>query len=230
MIALARKLAEMFAREPRARERRSRRGAFVLALLAATALMALAAAGPALAATRWQLSSRAAPTNLPPGGEGLIVAAADPLGDAGVSGASSKIAITDTLPVGLRVSDPAGVVPHWARARESVEERKEHWECSVSEQRVVTCATSREVPPYERLEVEIPVTVDEPAGTSLSLPNQLSVQGGQRIGGGPIAGATLERAVQVSGEPVKYGIEPGGYAITLENEDGSIDTQAGSHP
>ncbi len=231
MIALAPKLADMFTRESsRAREGRARRAAFVLALLAATALAALAAAGPALAATRWQLSSRAAPTNLPPGGEGLIVAAADPLGDAGVSGASSKITITDTLPVGLRVGDPAGVVPHWARARESAEERKEHWECSVSEQRVVTCATSREVPPYERLEVEIPVTVDEPAGTSLLLSNQLSVQGGQRIGGGPIAGATLERAVQVSGEPVKYGIEPGGYAITLENEDGSIDTQAGSHP
>jgi hypothetical protein len=94
----------------------------------------------------------------------------------------------------------------------------------------VTCATSREIPPYERLEVEIPVTVQEPSGTALSLSNQLSVQGGQAIGGAQLAPASLTRAVQVSGEPVRYGIEPGGYAIALENEDGSTDTQAGSHP
>jgi hypothetical protein len=232
MIALARKLAAVLARgSSRPREGRPRRGAFALALLGAIALLAaLACASPALAATRWQLSSRAAPTNLPPGGEGLIIAAADPLGDVGVSGASQKIAITDTLPVGLQVSDPAGVIPHWARARESVEERAEHWECSVAEQRVVTCATSREIPPYERLEVEIPVTVQEPSGTALSLPNQLSVQGGEAIGGAQLAPASLTRAVQVSGEAVRYGIEPGGYAIALENEDGSSDAQAGSHP
>ncbi|HUA73438.1 MAG TPA: hypothetical protein VL988_01635 [Solirubrobacteraceae bacterium] len=198
--------------------------------LALVLLAALACASPALAAVRWQLSSRAAPTNLPPGGAGLIVVAADPLGDAGVSGASSRIAITDTLPVGLRVSDPAKVVPHWARARESPEERAENWECSVAEARVVTCSTSHEVPPYERLEMEIPVTVEEPAGATLSLPNQLSVQGGQAVGGAAPAPASLTRAVQVSGEPVSYGIEPGGYAIALENEDGSTDTQAGSHP
>ncbi len=232
MIVLACKLAALLARgSSRAREGCSRRGSLVLVLLAAiTLLPALACASPALAAPRWQLSSRAAPTNLPPGGEGLIVVAADPLGDVAVSGAFSKITITDTLPVGLQVSDPAGVIPHWARARESAEEREENWECSVSEQRLVTCATSREVPPYERLEVEIPVTVGEPSGAVLSLPNQLSVHGGQAIGGGPIATASLTRALQVSGEPVKYGIEPGGYTIALENEDGSIDTQAGSHP
>ena len=120
--------------------------------------------------------------------------------------------------------------PHWARTNESEEEKALYWECSVAEARVVSCATSREIPPYERLEVEIPVTVDEPSGTLASLPNEVSVQGGQSSDGAPMAGASLTRAVQVSPEPVSYGIEPGGYAISLENEDGSSDTQAGSHP
>ncbi len=216
---------------PAPRSREARRYSRVIAMACGAVLvLALAFAPSALAAARWQLSSRAAPTNLPPGSEDLVNVAADDLGDVGVSGASSEVTITDVLPSGLKVSDPSAVDPHWARSQ-SLEEKEETWQCSVTEQeRVVTCSTSLTVPPFERLEVDIPVKVEEPPGTVLSLPNQLSVHGGEAIGGGAVAGTSLTRAVKISGEPVSFGLEEGGYALALENSDGSPDTQAGSHP
>ena len=155
-------------------------------LLVAAGLAALAllfGAAPALGAARWQLSSRAAPTNLAPGSEGLINIAADDLGTVGVSGAVTPVTITDVLPSGLKVTDPNAVDPRLARSQ-SVEEKEKDWKCSVAEERIVTCSTSLSVPPYERLEVEIPVKVDEPPGTDTSLPNEVTVHGGEAPGGG----------------------------------------------
>ncbi len=192
-------------------------------------LLVLASAGPALAAPRWELSSRAAPTNLPPGQEGLINIAAEDLGDAPVSGAVSDITITDVLPIGLQVQDPSSIKPRLARGQ-LAEEIKETWKCTVGEQRVVSCSTTVAVPIYERLEVEIPVQVDEPPGTVTSLSNQVSVQGGQTPDGSQAPSASLSRTMRVSGAPVSFGVEDGGYAISVENADGSPDTQAGSHP
>ncbi|HTZ63861.1 MAG TPA: hypothetical protein VMB51_07125 [Solirubrobacteraceae bacterium] len=193
---------------------------------AAYAVSALAASGGA----RWELSSRAAPTNLPPGGEGVITVAADDLGDAGISGQASRLTLTDVLPTGLRVSDPSEVSGHLARSQS--EEEAETWECAVTgEERIVTCSTSLAIPPYERLEMDIPITVQEPNGTTATLPNEVSVEGGEASeGGGPVAQASLTRPVKISEEPVLYGVEEGGFAFAAENEDGSLDTQAGSHP
>jgi hypothetical protein len=192
-------------------------------------LLALASASPALAAPRWELSSRAAPTNLPPGQEGLINIAAEDLGDAPVSGTASEITITDVLPIGLEVQDPSSIKPHLARGQ-LAEEIRETWKCTVGEQRVVSCSTTVTVPIYERLEVEIPVQVDEPPGTVTALSNQVSVQGGETPDGSQAPGASLSRTIRVSGAPVSFGVEDGGYAISVENADGSPDTQAGSHP
>ncbi len=204
-----------------------RKRLFLLAGLAM--LVFLLGAAPALGAARWQLSSRAAPTNLAPGSEGLINVAADDLGTVGVRGASTPITITDVLPVGLKVTDASAIDPRWARSQ-SVEEKEEDWKCSVAEERIVTCTTTLSPPPYERLEVEIPVKVDEPSGTEASLPNEVAVHGGVAVGGGTVPPATLTRNVQISDAPVTFGLEDDGYAITAENEDGSTDTQAGSHP
>ena len=155
---------------------------------------------PALGAARWQLSSRAAPTNLAPGGEGLINVAADDLGTVGVSGAATPITITDVLPVGLKVTDASAIDPRWARSQ-SVEEKAETWKCSVAEERIVTCTTSLSPPPYERLEVEIPVKVNEPPGTETSLANEVTVHGGRtpRRSSGPCRHADT----QLSGSAVR---------------------------
>ncbi len=209
--------------------RQARLGRYVLALAYALALM-LVSTATASASARWELYSRAAPTNLAPGSEGLLTVAAGNLGDQGLSGASQRVAITDVLPAGLQVSDPANVDPHPGRSQ-TTKEKEETWECSVTEEdRKVSCSTSLAVPPYERLEIDIPVSVQEPAGTVTSLPNEVGVQGGEETGGGTLSGATLSRPVRVSSEPVSFGVEEDGFSVRAENADGSPDTQAGSHP
>jgi hypothetical protein len=70
-----------------------------------------------------------------------------------------------------------------------------------------------------------------PAGRSVtSLPNKVNVQGGEGEGGGAVPTVSLTRPVTVSGAPTPFGVEEGGYTLTPENEGGSLDSKAGSHP
>jgi hypothetical protein len=190
------------------------------------------APAPALAGPWWRLSARAAPSYLTPGHTGLVDVSADDLGDEAVSGAAERVRISDLLPAGLEASEAGAINAHRARAgnRGSVEE-KAHWSCTLGEQnRLVSCSTDLAIPPYELFEVEIPVRVQESSATETSLPNQASVQGGKSEAGEPAPGASLTREVKVSGAQVPFGIEEGGYQITPEDEGGTLDTQAGSHP
>ena len=45
-----------------------------------------------------------------------------------------------------------------------------------------------------------------------------------------MAAASLERPLEIGTQPVSFGLEAGGYSLRAENEDGSLDSQAGSHP
>jgi hypothetical protein len=189
-------------------------------------------AGSAWANARWVLASRAAPTNLPPGGEGLLIVGADDFGNVGVNGSTNHVTLTDVLPTGLKVSDPKAVNPHWSRGGQSEKEKEETWNCTVTqEERVVTCTTSLNIPAYERLEIEIPIRIDQPAGTVTTLANQVNVSGGEEQGSAAtVPPASLMRSVRVDPTPVAYGVEPEGFSFATENKDGTIDTQAGSHP
>jgi hypothetical protein len=179
----------------------------------------------------WRLSARAAPTNLSPSGHGLVEVTANDIGSVGVSGESTPITLTDTLPEGVVVSEPAAVKAH--RSYEA-ENEKSHWNCTVTEQqRRVSCTTAWAVPAFEPLEIEIPVDIQEPAGTVASLPDQFSVQGGEPQdggGGGTLAGASIQAPLHVSEQSVGFGLEEDGYAIVPEEEGGAPDTRAGSHP
>ncbi len=208
----------------------SRRVTGCVAALALASVGLICAPG-AWAGARWALSSRVAPTNLPPGGEGLLIVGADDLGNAGVKGAAHNVTLTDILPEGVQVANPEGVNPHWARGSQGQQEKEEAWKCAVTQdERVVTCSTSLDIPAYERLEIEIPVTADDPAGTVATLQNQLSVSGGEAESGGEVPSASSTRPLQIDAAEVKYGVEPGGFSFLAENEDGTLDTQAGSHP
>ena len=156
------------------------RSARLSVTLAIALILVLGGAGRALAAPLWQLSSRAAPTNLSPGATGLIVAAADNLGDTGVKAATKHVTINDVLPQGLDVTGGEAAIR--ARRFHSIVgevEEEANWSCSLSGLREVSCTTSLTVPPYEGLELLIPVEVAEPAGTVASLINEVKAQGGE---------------------------------------------------
>jgi hypothetical protein len=203
------------------------------AAIACVVLAGLAGTGSALAAPLWRLSSRAAPTNLSPGGTGLLVASADNLGDTAVTGSTKHVTLTDVLPEGLDLTGGKAAIR--ARRFHSVvgeAEEEANWSCAVSGLTEVTCTTSLTLAPYEGLELLIPVHVAEPAGTVASLINEVKVEGGEAEGAGgtTMPSASLGRPVQVSAEPVRFGLERDGYSLAPEQEGGSPDVQAGSHP
>jgi hypothetical protein len=187
------------------------------AIAIAVTMVCLAVAGSATAATPWwQLDSLSVPTNLAPDVSGKLLVSASNLGDAEVNGTSAKVTLRDKLPAGLLAMSASGKVAGLAGlvgVRGGVQ-------CSVLSGSSVECTFEGTLPPYEQLEAEIGVEVlaDAKSGET----NDVSVSGG----GAP--GVSLERPIVVNGSSTQFG--PASYEQTAFNEDGSVDTQAGSHP
>ncbi|HEY5194570.1 MAG TPA: hypothetical protein VIJ39_11955 [Solirubrobacteraceae bacterium] len=185
------------------------------AVMFSALLVSLTCASNASAATvRWQVNSSVSPTNLALGDEGQIVVIATNLGDAEVDGASNPVTVTDKLPSGLTataISGRAGPVGF----RDTL--TGVNVECSPMP---LSCTYSGALPPYEY--VEVTITVRDEAGASSGVVNEASVVGG----GAPRVSA--RQPIGVSDEPNAFGVE--NYEFALTNEDGSPDTQAGSHP
>ena len=189
--------------------------AFVAACMALVCMTDVAAAGATV--PWWQLDSLSVPGNLPPGGSGKLVVSAWNLGDGEVEGASAKVTLRDTLPAGLvakTVSGRVAGVAGFIALRGEVN-------CAVSSGSLVECTFAGNLPPYEGIEAEIGVEVLGGAKASGEV-NEVTISGG----GAP--GVSLKRAIVVSGAPTPYGVS--GFEQVAFNEDGSPDTQAGSHP
>jgi hypothetical protein len=189
-------------------------------VVAGLSLMALVGAAPAAAAAPWwQLTSSVAPTNLPPGGEGEVLASAANIGDAEASG--EPVTIRDTLPAGLAVQSVSFFLFTPVESEFGNEDDlKSRCSTVLSE---VTCsfpANLRSLQPYQRLEIRITVKVETDA--PLKADNEVTVDGGEA------PRASIRRPVTVQGGPTPFGVES--YQLTPENEGGSLDTQAGSHP
>jgi hypothetical protein len=178
----------------------------------AVALLALCHVSPAPAASSpwWHVNTSALPTDLPPGGEGKIVVTATNLGDAEVNGSSEPVTIADKLPSGLTATAVSGRAGTFRGIRGEME-------CS---QPVGPCTFSGTIQPYEPLEVEVTVKVGENATSGGD--NEVTVTGG----GAP--SASVKQTVTVNGGTTSFGVEH--YEFRPENEGGSYDTQAGSHP
>jgi hypothetical protein len=184
-------------------------------LTALTGAVLLLIAGSASASSPWwHLTSGTSPANLPPGGEGLIVVQAANLGDADADGASAPLSIADTLPAGLKALSVEAVagVPGAAN-RGPVN-------CSLKLKPLITCGFEGTLPPYDLIEVVIRVRIEESASSG-----ELNEAG---VSGGEAPGASVSRPIAVSGEPTPFGIEA--YELAPEEEGGTLDTQAGSHP
>ncbi|HEX5851721.1 MAG TPA: hypothetical protein VFY36_01390, partial [Solirubrobacteraceae bacterium] len=195
-------------------------------MLVAILLLTLAGAAPARAmGPRWQIFSSSIPTNLPPGGEGKVFVSVTNIGDGSVNAAITPVTITDVLPPGLT---PVSIASH--TFVQGLEQGSEGTPCSLSP--MPTCTFSGPEPfepaldvlgPLDGImELNITVKVEKPLGTVASLPNEV------RVEGGGIPPKSVARTVTVNGAETQFGIEQ--YEFIPENEDGSTDTQAGSHP
>lgn len=204
--------------------------------LSALVLALLAAAAPALATGRWRLSSRAAPTHLPPKGTGFVDVQAINVGDTaiGAIGESESVVVTDTLPEGMTAT---AVVAKRLSAVSKEPEPGFVWTCTGTGARTVKCTYSESkvpaleqhpIAPSEDLELQIRVKVESPVG---EFNNKAEVQGGKDLaGGGTLGSESLVTPFTVSAAAVPFGVERGGYSVTPENEAGLPETNAGAHP
>jgi hypothetical protein len=180
-------------------------GLFVTIVLGVVATPALAES----VSPWWHVSVGARPTVLAPGGEGVVVVSATNLGDGEVNG---EVTVRDRL--------PAHVVASAARYYVGLRGERGVGGCSVVPEEVV-CAFDGVLPPYERVEIDISVEV-EGAVSLGGLPDRVSVSGG----GAP--GVSVSDPLTVGAGSTPFGVET--FELVPENADGSIDTQAGSHP
>jgi hypothetical protein len=190
------------------------------AVVVVVALLSLAGASSALArGAWWHLDTSTWPATLPASGEGTVVALADNLGDAPAT--NRALVLTDTL--------PAGVVPQRVEflisaLNEGKEDLSKYNFCAIAGQAVrceIPEAAMPTVPvePYDHVELRIPVRV---SGAASGAVNQFAISGAEA------RPASLSRPLAIGSGPPSFGVED--YELTPENADGSIDTQAGSHP
>ena len=217
------------------------RGALA-AVLAGVMLTATAGTTPAFAQGEvpwWHLNSTFARTGLPGDKEAQIVVTASNLGDGEVNATSGHtITFTDELPEGV-----TPVFPVEATARVHGPGNVMSCPPDPEHPRVVTCTSTKSLPPYEQLLVRITVTMNVTEPVASPLFNVVKVKGGKTPQGGEMPPASLQKRMTVDEAPTPFGVEA--YELTpenepekesegkqenKENEGWSFDTQAGSHP
>ncbi|MGA7704012.1 MAG: hypothetical protein WB998_03845 [Solirubrobacteraceae bacterium] len=124
----------------------------------------------------WELNSHSYPTNLPPGGAGLVEI---DLYNIGGAPSTNGAMLTDTLPVGI----------------EGVSE--EGWTCTTGAQSV--CTRELEGKRAERDEYYLPIKVASNVSTG-TVQNEVEVSGG-----GSLGGASSSSALTINPEPAKFG-------------------------
>jgi hypothetical protein len=210
-------------------------------LIAFGLLFAFSASASAQAG--WELNALTKPTYLRPGGRGGLLIRVLNVGSTSSEG---TVTVTDTLPPGV-VATRAGrdqsiheVAPDEAEPNVGPE-----WSCSgngpgggVAGATVVTCVNDPETmpslaggggtptsgdlkPEYADQEIAIGIKAPSQEGT-ISEPNRVTV-----TGGGALSAASTRDAITVSAARAPLGLTADAW---FSNADGTIDTQAGSHP
>jgi hypothetical protein len=186
----------------------------LIALVLALVCAAVGASGASAltAAAGWESSPATFPSTLAPGERGYIEI---PIYNVGAAESSGPVTVTDKLPVGLTAIE-AGHLGTFTWFGEL-------WSCAIGS--VVTCTSNQGnlpgIPPAEVLFLAI--VVEASAGASGTALNEVTISGG-----GALSPATVTN-------PVAFGTQAPGFGFeTLDgwfsNADGTLDTQAGSHP
>jgi hypothetical protein len=191
----------------------------------AVALMALVlcfvgVSSASAASPWWQLRSNSWPRVLPVQGEGTVVVLADNLGDGSALG--SEIVFKDKLPAGVTARGISFYPSKFDTGHLDV--GFAFCESTAAE---VTCKFPAQlgseeplfnVFPSETLEMRIRVKVEgSPSGENEA-----------NITGGGATGQVIKKSLSIGSFPAGFGVES--YELTPESDDGTPDTQAGSHP
>jgi hypothetical protein len=198
-------------------------------VLAVSACVCGPLSASALANPGWMMTGHSDPTAMPPGGSGGIVL--DVIND-GDSESGGLTTVTDTLPDGV-TAEEAGTLGYLV---DGFPVRQSQWKCTgnglggvVFGATVVRCTTESGfrggggVPGSEAGgEPEIALKVKLPA-TEETLMNQATISGG-----GALGPASTSDPLRITSKPLPFGFA--GWDMWASNANGTIDTQAGSHP
>lgn len=178
-------------------------------------LMLLFGAGQAYATMPWwHINTISAPA-AELGGESVLVLEVSNLGDAAANGFEHPVTITDSLPIGVTPKNVHG--EGGGSFPIGINFLKEDFDCSFSGQ-LVKCTYSGPLLAYERFMIAIGVEVAGGHGNGIS---EVAVSGG---------GAPSRTWKGALGLDSLEGFGPNEYEVDPEEEGGSIDTHAGSHP
>jgi hypothetical protein len=189
-----------------------------VAILMAFAMLTWTVTASASPAPFWRLEVVPAPATMHAGdetGDDFITVAASNLGAVNAEGGTTPIAIADQLPAGFTVLSVSGFVYQMAIG-EFGRETQHEMTCTTSP---LQCTFNESVLPYAQVVMRIKVGVESSA---VSGTDSASITGGGAVG------VSASRQVGVGAQEPEFGIDQ--TSLTAYNEDGSIDTQAGSHP
>ncbi len=230
---------------------RSRRSVskLCIAALAVSVSLALASAAKSAAQTPgpgWEATSRMYPTHLAPGAEGLVTVQ---VYNIGAGGSKGTVTMTDVLPPGLEATS-AGVIEGGGTflSKEEVEEWEAYeqeeealeaegkvisngppyrrvWNCTGTS--VVTCQTG---PGYKGVERPVEPGYKNRIGIKVKAVGSASVADNDVTvsGGGASSVAEVSNPFTIGTTAPSFGLASAD--AWFSNADGSIDTQAGSHP
>jgi hypothetical protein len=208
---------------------------FLLLVGSASALTVTPAPG-------WEVTASAYPTYLVPGGSGVVMIE---LFNTGAKQSSGEVTVTDKLPPGLTATGTGGLETGGIISEESAEiselqeeiEQNEGsiqpagtqprtWSCTGTT--VVKCTTRpgyggilRPIPALADIRLGIKVSVD--ANATGTAENEVSAEGG-----GASVSAHTSSPLTIGSTTPGFGFA--GFDAWFSNADGTIDTQAGSHP
>jgi hypothetical protein len=196
---------------------------FPIALAALLGALALAVASPLAASAAspwWQILDGAHPSNLwkPVDNvkkSGRLVVTVTNLGDENVDGSGDPVTILDVLPEGVIASSAEG----FAGAQD--DNGPVACEVQAGGTEVLCTWEGEELPPYESIEIEIPVSLE-------GEPPVAGKAGEITVTGGGAAEKSASQEINVSPEEVSFGIER--FSAVAEEEGGKPSTQAGGHP
>jgi hypothetical protein len=173
---------------------------------------------PASAATekpRWSVATGSAPSVLPESGAATVNVTATNISSTTVDGGEAPVTIAIELPPGVQiasVSATAGLAAFFARAAEV--------ECKATGVSEALCRFPGKLPPYNRIEIEMAVSVGGAAAGTL--------EDHVVVGGGSSVETEASGNLTVGNAATAFGMES--FSTFGEEADGTIDTRAGSHP